>query len=150
MRRDAGARQVGSCVERLQRRLNELGLNCGNQLSADGVFGTTTEDRVFASYNPMTNFPGWPVRRAVDMWRWAHDNDGVKSRFCSQKVSRSDPKIGDLMFFKTTAEPVGHVGFYAGNGEMLDVLQPGDTVRVHSIGDLDLVDSFRILGIRTV
>ncbi|TWD83705.1 putative peptidoglycan binding protein [Kribbella amoyensis] len=40
--------ESGSCVERLQRRLNELGLNCGNVLAVDGVFGTATRMRVFA------------------------------------------------------------------------------------------------------
>jgi hypothetical protein len=40
--------ESGSCVERLQRRLNELGLNCGNQLSVDGGFGAATRMRVFA------------------------------------------------------------------------------------------------------
>ncbi|MFC6023762.1 peptidoglycan-binding protein [Plantactinospora solaniradicis] len=40
--------ESGSCVERLQRRLNELGLNCGNQLSVDGAFGAATRMRVFA------------------------------------------------------------------------------------------------------
>ena len=38
----------GSCVERLQRRLNELGLDCGNQLTVDGVFGRITRMRVYA------------------------------------------------------------------------------------------------------
>lgn len=40
--------ESGSCVERLQRRLNELGLNCGNQLDVDGAFGTATRMRVWA------------------------------------------------------------------------------------------------------
>lgn len=38
----------GDCVARLQRRLNELGLDCGNQLTADGVFGRLTRMRVYA------------------------------------------------------------------------------------------------------
>ncbi|MEV0646353.1 peptidoglycan-binding protein [Phytomonospora sp. NPDC050363] len=40
--------ESGSCVERLQRRLNEIGLNCGNQLAVDGNFGTATRARVIA------------------------------------------------------------------------------------------------------
>lgn len=40
--------ESGNCVERLQRRLNELGLNCGNELGVDGAFGTATRMRVFA------------------------------------------------------------------------------------------------------
>lgn len=38
----------GDCVRRLQRRLNELGLNCGNELTVDGQFGRLTRMRVFA------------------------------------------------------------------------------------------------------
>jgi peptidoglycan hydrolase-like protein with peptidoglycan-binding domain len=38
----------GPCVERLQRRLNELGLDCGNRLAVDGDFGRLTRMRVFA------------------------------------------------------------------------------------------------------
>ncbi|MBE1491001.1 peptidoglycan-binding protein [Plantactinospora soyae] len=40
--------ETGGCVERLQRRLNELGPDCGNQLSVDGAFGAATRMRVFA------------------------------------------------------------------------------------------------------
>lgn len=38
----------GDCVSRLQRRLNELGLDCGNQLTVDGAFGRLTRMRVYA------------------------------------------------------------------------------------------------------
>jgi len=38
----------GDCVNRLQRRLNELGLDCGNQLTVDGDFGRLTRMRVYA------------------------------------------------------------------------------------------------------
>lgn len=38
----------GDCVRKLQQRLNELGLNCGNQLTVDGAFGRTTRMRVYA------------------------------------------------------------------------------------------------------
>jgi peptidoglycan hydrolase-like protein with peptidoglycan-binding domain len=39
---------TGDCVRRLQLRLNELGLNCGNQLAVDGQFGRLTRMRVYA------------------------------------------------------------------------------------------------------
>lgn len=38
----------GDCVRRLQQRLNELGLDCGNQLTVDGAFGRMTRMRVYA------------------------------------------------------------------------------------------------------
>lgn len=39
---------TGDCVRRLQQRLNNLGLNHGNQLTVDGAFGPRTRDRVEA------------------------------------------------------------------------------------------------------
>lgn len=36
-----------------------------------------------------------------------------------KSVSKSDLKPGDLVFFKTTSAPVGHVGVYVGNGKMI-------------------------------
>ena len=41
-------------------------------------------------------------------------------------VSRSDLQPGDLVFFYS---PVSHVGFYAGNGKVLNAVQTGDVVR---------------------
>ncbi|NUR51334.1 MAG: hypothetical protein HOV71_24680 [Hamadaea sp.] len=38
----------GSCVSKLQTRLNELGLDCGNKLTVDGSFGRLTRMRVYA------------------------------------------------------------------------------------------------------
>jgi peptidoglycan hydrolase-like protein with peptidoglycan-binding domain len=38
----------GSCVSRLQTRLNEVGLNCGHALAVDGSFGSATRARVYA------------------------------------------------------------------------------------------------------
>jgi cell wall-associated NlpC family hydrolase len=41
-------------------------------------------------------------------------------------VKKSDLQPGDLVFFYT---PVHHVGFYAGNGKVLNAVQTGDVVR---------------------
>jgi peptidoglycan DL-endopeptidase CwlO len=41
-------------------------------------------------------------------------------------VAKSDLQPGDLVFFY---HPVSHVGFYAGNGKVLNAVQTGDTVR---------------------
>ncbi|MBA2322656.1 MAG: C40 family peptidase [Pseudonocardiales bacterium] len=41
-------------------------------------------------------------------------------------VSRSDLQPGDMVFFYN---PVQHVGFYAGNGKVLNAVQTGDVVR---------------------
>lgn len=49
-------------------------------------------------------------------------------------VARSDLQPGDMVFFYT---PVSHVGFYAGNGKVLNAVQTGDFVRY---SDLDRMD----------
>ena len=36
-----------------------------------------------------------------------------------QSVAKGDLQVGDLVFFKTTAAKVGHVGIYIGNGEFV-------------------------------
>jgi cell wall-associated NlpC family hydrolase len=41
-------------------------------------------------------------------------------------VSRANLQPGDLIFFY---HPVSHVGFYAGNGKVLNAVQTGDVVR---------------------
>lgn len=41
-------------------------------------------------------------------------------------VARSDLQPGDMVFFYS---PVSHVGFYAGNGKVLNAVQTGDVVR---------------------
>lgn len=106
---------------------------------------------VYASYNPIGNFPGWPVRRAVDMWNWAKDNQSP-GKFYAQSVGYADLKVGDLIFYKTTSEAVGHVAFWEGDGRILDALEPGTTVGVHAEGSLfnARVAAFRILGVSTV
>ncbi|TMR15072.1 NlpC/P60 family protein [Nonomuraea turkmeniaca] len=106
---------------------------------------------VYASYNPIANFPGWPVRRAVDMWNWAKNNQSP-GKFYAKEVAYSDLKVGDLIFYKTTAEAVGHVSFWEGDGRVLDALEPGTNVGVHDEGGLRnvRVAAFRILGVATV
>ncbi|MEV0160564.1 C40 family peptidase [Nonomuraea fuscirosea] len=106
---------------------------------------------VYASYNPIGNFPGWPVRRAVDMWRWAESHQSP-SKFYAKSVAWSDLKVGDLIFYRTTDEAVGHVSFWEGDGNVLDALEPGTKVSVHPEGGLRnvRVAAFRILGVATV
>lgn len=47
-----------------------------------------------------------------------------------QRVSRSDLKPGDLVFF---GSPIHHVGIYAGGGQMIHAPRTGDVVRYSSI-----------------
>ncbi|GAA2205080.1 hypothetical protein GCM10009850_006970 [Nonomuraea monospora] len=106
---------------------------------------------VYASYNPIANFPGWPVRRAVEMWNWARNNQSP-DKFYAKAVDWADLKVGDLIFYKTTDEAVGHVSFWEGDGRVFDALQPGTTVGAHAEGSLynARVAAFRILGVATV
>lgn len=57
---------------------------------------------------------------------WCHKQSGISIPRTSleqskkgKSVSKNDLQPGDLVFFKTTAAEVGHVGIYVGNGEMI-------------------------------
>ncbi len=47
---------------------------------------------------------------------------------CGKSVSEADLKPGDLIFYRSGGR-VTHVGFYAGNGNLLHAPQPGDRVK---------------------
>ena len=69
--------------------------------------------------------------------KWAYGKVGVslphsaaaQSRM-GVAVSRSDLEVGDLVFF---GSPATHVGFYVGNGMMLDAPTSGEVVRVEPL-----------------
>ena len=50
-----------------------------------------------------------------------------------RKVSRSDLRPGDLVFFYS---PISHVGIYIGGGRMIDAPYPGTSVRITRISQL--------------
>ncbi|MGL5715051.1 MAG: XkdQ/YqbQ family protein [Paraclostridium sp.] len=57
---------------------------------------------------------------------WCHKQAGINIPRTSLEQSRSGKSIkkndllpGDLVFFKTTSAPVGHVGIYVGDGKMI-------------------------------
>ena len=57
---------------------------------------------------------------------WCHKQIGISIPRTSleqsrsgKSVSKSDLQPGDLVFFKTTSAPVGHVGMYVGNGQFI-------------------------------
>ena len=57
---------------------------------------------------------------------WCHKQMGISIPRTSleqsrsgKAVSKSDLQAGDLVFFKTTSAPVGHVGMYVGNGQFI-------------------------------
>ena len=55
-------------------------------------------------------------RTTWEQWSWG----------ASRKVSLNDLQPGDLLF----SEGLGHVGIYAGNGQMVHAPQPGSVVKV--------------------
>jgi len=51
------------------------------------------------------------------------------------KVSLSELKPGDLLFFKTYKQDVSHVGIYIGDGKMIHAARRGGGVKISSIYD---------------
>jgi len=51
------------------------------------------------------------------------------------KVSLSELKPGDLLFFKTYKQDVSHVGIYIGDGKMIHATTRGGRVKISSIYD---------------
>jgi cell wall-associated NlpC family hydrolase len=51
------------------------------------------------------------------------------------KVSLSELKPGDLLFFKTYRRDVSHVGIYIGDGKMIHATRRGGEVKISSIYD---------------
>lgn len=56
--------------------------------------GTSSEGKKCEQQRHVFNWSRMAYKKAVDMDNWAKDNNGVKSRFYSQWVPRSDLKVG--------------------------------------------------------
>ncbi|MEV0646352.1 NlpC/P60 family protein [Phytomonospora sp. NPDC050363] len=132
-----------------------------NKIGAEYVRGTEGPDTydcsglVYASYNPITNSPGWPVRTADAMFDWARTHDDGGKFYAKRITSAADLQFGDLIFFNFddgSDTYAGHVGFHAGDGKILDAEGPArsDGVSIRSQGLGSAVGMFRIIGIATV
>ena len=71
---------------------------------------------------------------------WAHKQMGItipRTSLAQSKsgkaVSKSDLQVGDLVFFKTTSAPVGHVGMYIGNGQFIHAPNKSKPVKIDSL-----------------
>ena len=71
---------------------------------------------------------------------WAHKQMGISIPRTSleqsrsgKSVSKSDLQPGDLVFFKTTSAPVGHVGMYIGNGQFVHAPNKNKPVKIDSL-----------------
>lgn len=56
-------------------------------------------------------------------------------------VSPNNLQVGDLVFFY---QPISHVGFYAGNGKILNAVQTGDVVRYSDMGAMPYTTARRL------
>lgn len=79
---------------------------------------------------------------------WAFKKVGItlpRSSSAQSKVGRpvdkSDLQPGDLVFFYS---PVSHVGFYAGNGKVLNAVQTGDVVRYSDLSRMEYHSARRL------
>ena len=73
---------------------------------------------------------------------WCHKQMGISIPRTSleqsrsgKAVSKSDLQAGDLVFFKTTSAPVGHVGMYIGNGQFIHAPNKNKPVKVDSLSN---------------
>lgn len=135
-------------VDELVLVLRQSIINAGNDnMMYTGPIPTAYSDAVFAQLmNEATKYIGFPY-----VWGgstpstsfdcsgfvcWAYTHSGVYNlpRTTAQgiyeqcaKISRSEAKPGDLVFFTrtyVTSEPVTHIGIYVGDGQMLHCGNP--------------------------
>ena len=71
---------------------------------------------------------------------WCHKQLGInipRTSLAQSKsgkaVNKSDLQVGDLVFFKTTSAPVGHVGMYVGNGQFIHAPNKSKPVKYDSL-----------------
>lgn len=71
---------------------------------------------------------------------WVHKQMGISIPRTSlaqsrsgKAVNKSDLQAGDLVFFKTTSAPVGHVGMYVGNGQFIHAPNSKSVVKIDSL-----------------
>ena len=71
---------------------------------------------------------------------WCYRQVGINIPRTSLEQSRSGKAVskdkllpGDLVFFKTTSAPVGHVGIYVGNGQMIHTSSPSKPCRYDKV-----------------
>ncbi|MDG4789354.1 NlpC/P60 family protein [Micromonospora sp. WMMD1102] len=118
-------------------------------LGAEGPDAYDCSGLVKFGYERVTNFPGWgSVRSSAQQYEWARseannnnaDLSNLKSRDAIQ-VSRSKLKIGDLVFYS------GHVGFYAGGGQLYSAMSPSAGIGYTSVDYTTPLGYYRVVGV---
>ena len=82
----------------------------------------------------------------LSKWAWAKAGVSLPHYSRAQyeqgrKVSRSELRPGDLVFF---GSPIHHLGIYVGNGQMIHAPQTGDVVKVSSMDRRDYTGAVRL------
>lgn len=114
---------------------------------------------VWWSFNQVSNFPGFSGNRsALQMYNWvkdmASDNASTPWRAIDAiRVSRADLQVGDLIFYNQPAswdpDPIDHVGFHAGSGNVLDAQRArGVSRHAENLGE-HIVAYYRLVGVTT-
>ncbi|MCX7615526.1 MAG: NlpC/P60 family protein [Clostridiales bacterium] len=66
-----------------------------------------------------------------------------------EKISKSELKTGDLVFFKNpnrSSKSIGHVGIYIGNNSFIHSSSPGDVVKITKLSDSYYVRNYKASG----
>ncbi|MEU6072833.1 NlpC/P60 family protein [Micromonospora sp. NPDC047074] len=124
---------------------------------AEGPGSFDCSGLVWWSFNQVSNFPGFSGNRsALQMYNWvrdmAADNADTPWRSVDAiKVSAGDVQAGDLIFYNQPAswdaDPIDHVGFYAGDGKVLDAQRArGVSQHTENLGSY-IVARYRIVGV---
>ncbi|GAA3767683.1 hypothetical protein GCM10022225_62650 [Plantactinospora mayteni] len=119
-------------------------------LGAEGPDAFDCSGLVKFAYHRVTNFPHWgdSVRSSAQQYDWARseadnnnaDLSNLKSRDAI-RVSRSNLKVGDLIFYS------GHVGFYAGGGQLYSAMNPSAGIGYMSIDYTTPLGYYRVVGV---
>ena len=135
-------------ISQVQQLINQMSSSARNALTSTGVQGTFIgppgvantalqaalsrrgDEYVWGAAGPSTfDCSGLVV--------WAYAQEGISLPHSSQSlatmgqaVSKANLQVGDLVFF---GDPVHHVGFYVGNGLMLNAPDTGQVVKVEAL-----------------
>jgi cell wall-associated NlpC family hydrolase len=88
------------------------------------------------AYRYATAIPGVAFDcSGLTAWAWSQAGRGLPHQSRSQyaslpHVSQGEVQPGDLVFYYN---PIGHVGMYIGNGQMVHATHPGDVVKVAAV-----------------
>ncbi|WP_165956416.1 C40 family peptidase [Kribbella antibiotica] len=126
-------------------------LNLSDKSYVYGDYGPDTFDcsgLVYFTYNLVAGFPNWSRMSSAQQRSWAAaadaDNNSDLSNLKSRdaiKVSRGELQTGDLIFYD------GHVGFYAGGGQMYSALNEARDITTIDMDYTTPLGYYRVVGV---